>query len=231
MKKNIFVIPFAGGSSHSFNGWHKHEMFEFVFIDMPGKGTREGEALLSNFQEMVEEGVSQITKYLALHEKSLFYIWGHSMGSFLAYEIVCRLSQQNMCLPEKLIMSATMPPECFDYERMEDYLSEENKFMQYIISFGLVSQRIANSRFFRSKFLPPILRDYEIMSEYRKCSNILKSQPVIIMNGIDDEYSKEDVMKWKYHFDVEPDFYWLVGGHFFIFQNADAVFDLLNEVL
>lgn len=229
MNDIIFVIPFAGGSSRSFHGWHTQENYEFVFIDMPGKGNREGEKLLNHFGEMVEEGYAQITHYLEVHPTDRYFIWGHSMGSYLAFEIVRQMEQTRQKTPACLIMSGTMPPECFTGYALKEYMADDDKFLQYIVSFGLVSAKIAGSRIFRTKFLPAVKKDYEALLEYRKCSGILLEQPAIIMNGKDDEFTEEMVHKWKTYFEISPEFLWFEGGHFFILQNAETLLSTLMD--
>lgn len=231
MRDIVFVIPFAGGSSRSFRGWHTQVRFEFVYIDMPGKGVREGETLLNHFEEMVDEGYSQITRYLEVHPADKYYIWGHSMGSYLAFEIVRKMSKTGRKMPACLILSGTAPPECFTGDALKEYMADDDKFVQYIVSFGLVPAKIAGSRIFRAKYLLPIKKDYEALCEYRKCSGVLQGQPAIIMNGRGDEFTEEMVLRWQVCFEIPPNFLWFKGGHFFILQNAEIVLSTLTDFL
>ena len=76
MKDIVFVLPFAGGSSNSFLCWNEITSYQFVFIDMPGKGKRRGEPYLTHFDDMVDEGFVQIRSYINGNQLPRYYIWG-----------------------------------------------------------------------------------------------------------------------------------------------------------
>lgn len=231
MKEVMFVIPFAGGSSHSFLNWQIPEDFEFVYIDMPGKGTREGQARLNDFWEMAEEGCAQIEKYRKEHSVDRYFLWGHSLGSYLAFEMTRLFFLSNALRPACLILSGTIPPECMDHSELEEKLRDEEQFLEYIVSFGHVSRKIACSSFFQKKYLPYIKSDYGALAQYRECSGILKSQPVLILNGRDDEMTKDDAGKWSIHFDAEPEFRWFSGDHFFILERLEEIISTLKDFM
>ncbi len=234
MREIVFVFPFAGGSSQSFLSWKKITSYQFVFIDMPGKGNRDSEPFLHHFTEMVEEGFTQIARYIKSNGLTSYCIWGHSMGSYLSYEIVKKLSKEAILKPRCLIMSASVPKKCVDYEYVKNIIDKQQQFLDYIVDFGLVSKKVANSCFFQKKFLPQMKLDYEVMLEYiknKENSSILCKQRVIILNGEEDEFLKEDVEKWEDCFDQRPEFKWFPGGHFFIFEHVKMVFQELDKIL
>lgn len=229
MKEVMFVIPFAGGSSESYKKWRGREEYCFVYLDLPGKGKRRAQTYLTLFSDMVQDIFEQIEQYLRLNKIIKYYIWGHSMGSYLAYEVVKSFCNRGVMLPKMLILTGTIAPHCIDYEKIENKLIDDRIFLDYILEFGLVEKKIAKSSFFRRSYLPMIKNDYQTMLQYHAKKSKPINQRVMIINGRGDDILEHEVKQWKSYFRSKPIFLWLDGKHFFLFENQDKVFQEIRK--
>lgn len=231
MNETIFVLSFAGGSSRSFSAWKDISSFQLVYIDMPGKGTRENELLLHHFSEMVDEGFAQIVDYLNSHKIADYCILGHSMGSYIAYQITKKMIKEKVKAPKCLFMSGSVPPQFAEYQRIESIINDECLFLQYIVEFGLVTQKIAESHFFQKRYLPQIKSDYEAMLEYRDNGDALDIPKVVFLNGKQDDLVNGHVEEWTKYFVKTPNYIWYEGSHFFILECVQTIFADIAVIL
>lgn len=230
MKKLMFVIPFAGGSSQSFVAWKDVDEFAFFYVDLPGKGKNTGLPFLKSMKEMAEFCANQILTILREEGDGEYYLWGHSMGSYLAYEVIKILTRDNRLLPKKLILSGTAGPERMQREEMCRHMLCEESFLNYIVDFGLVNDKVSKSRFFQKRFLPAILNDYEVLLDYRTPKDVVSGIEVIVINGESDSITCEDAKQWSEYFEQEIMYKWVPGNHFFIFDGRKVVDEIYEEI-
>src|SRR5580704_9150976 len=91
-KPQLFLLPFAGGDSYSFQFLRKYlSPFEFIPLELPGRGRRLSEKLLVDFEAASDDFCQQVMKCV---RPECFLLYGHSMGSLLALSIAGALEQQ-----------------------------------------------------------------------------------------------------------------------------------------
>lgn len=229
MRKIMFVIPFAGGSSESYRKLKGKEEYFWVYLDLPGKGKRRSQAYLTSFSDMVQDLFEQIKRYLKINKTIKYYIWGHSMGSYLAYEVTKSLCSRGIKLPEILILTGTIAPHCIDCEKIKNRLTDDRIFLDYIVEFGLVDKAISQSNYFKRNYLPMIRNDYQVMLQYKAKYVDSINQKVIIINGRNDDIREHEVKQWELYFTEKPIILWMEGKHFFLFENSDKVFQEIRK--
>ena len=231
MKRIMFVIPFAGGSSQSFAPWKDAEEFTFYYVDIPGKGKNRERPFLKSMEEMGKFCADDISSVLEKEDVKEYYLWGHSMGSYLSYEAIKVLVEQGSLLPSRLILSGTVGPERINRVEMRRHLGSDEKFLDYIIDFGLVSEKISKSRFFQSKFLPVIKNDYEALEKYHAKKVVIPGLRTMVINGEDDAtVNYQDAIQWSEYFEEEILFKWVSGNHFFVLDGMRIVNDIIRDI-
>lgn len=231
MKDIMFVIPFAGGSSSSYSKWNERDEYEFVYLDLPGKGKRRKQIFLTSFSAMVLDCVKQIQQYIQMGNVRKYYIWGHSMGSYLAYETTKILFENGNLLPEYLIMSATIAPHFINLQKIKQLLLDEKEFSDYLVEFGVIGRKVAESKYFKKNYFPMIRNDYEAMLSYKCDKNYSIKQKVLVINGKRDDILPEQVIRWGELFTEVPSYLWIDGGHFFIFENTNRLFAEVRQLI
>lgn len=228
-KVALFVIPFAGGSSTSYQGLKEQEYFELIILDLPGKGRNKSTKGLDDIQAMAIECTGYIKEFLKNNPERKYSIWGHSMGSYIAYEIIKVLLNEAIRMPEQLILSGSVAPERMDCNELREVMKNREAFTQYIIEFGLVKETVARSRFFQKMYLPSIENDYNTLIRYSTEKKKITGIRPLILNGKEDIFQKEDIEAWSEYFEDVPVFRWFSGKHFFFYEECDAVFETINK--
>ena len=88
---NLFCIPMAGSGATLYRDWQK--FFDFLNvcpIQLPGRENRITEELVDDPFELVDMMYEGIKGMLDMP----FSIFGHSMGGFLAYELVKKIHRE-----------------------------------------------------------------------------------------------------------------------------------------
>lgn len=86
----LFCITYAGGSAKFIREFADllPKEIECIAIEYTGRGERFKEAMYESFDEMVEDVEKQIN--MQVDTNTEMAVWGYSMGSLVAYEIVSR---------------------------------------------------------------------------------------------------------------------------------------------
>lgn len=205
--KNIFLLPFAGGSSLIYNKW-KFKGLDPHPAEYSGHGFRYQEPLAGCMEDMVDDVTAQIGRALPQGEGD-FLLFGHSMGGLIAWLTAQRLK------PSALYVSACEPPGVLDAGRYRKYESED-ALMGYIRDYKRLSRKRMESKIFLDKLLPVIKNDYKLLSEYEYKETGKLDIPIRIFCSREDTLMRYEMMqKWEgYSSDVQ--FYELSGDHFYI---------------
>src|SRR5687768_7922731 len=97
-KTRLFLLHFGGGNRYSFQFLKPHlvDHFEFLPLELPGRGRRMNEPLLVDDALAVKDYVNQIN---GLRDNAAFVIYGHSMGASLGLRVTKEL--ENLGIPPK----------------------------------------------------------------------------------------------------------------------------------
>ncbi len=115
----LFCIPQAGMGAWAFHGWQEAlgNSIEVMPIELPGRNSRLREKRFTNMQELVKGIVDNL---LNEFRKQPYCILGHSLGAWIAYEVVCELRRRHEPLPLKMYVSANRAPHLFSKDHDVD---------------------------------------------------------------------------------------------------------------
>lgn len=121
-----FLIPYAGGSSTTFNSWKKEMKpeIDFCIVELAGHGKRIIEDFYSNLEDAYEE-IYQIL-YKAYKEDGMeYYIGGHCLGAVLAVEVIYRIyERKEFPLPKAIFISGHGS---IKYTKQKERMSEKTQ--------------------------------------------------------------------------------------------------------
>lgn len=222
-EKNVFLLPFAGGSSLLYSQW-KFENFLFRGLDYSGHGFRYQEPLAQSMEDLAEDVIQQIESV----QLAEYFLFGHSMGGLLAWIVTQKLEKK----PRVLFISACEPPGCLDVGKYEKY-QREDLLMQYIADYSRVPEKQRNSKVFRKILLPVIQNDFRILSEYVYEPAPVLDVPIVVLYSREDTMMRYEVMEeWKdYGRDVS--FRRIRGDHFYLEeeQNRRQILEIMDRVM
>lgn len=105
----IFCFPGIGGKSADFDSLAStlQPDVELFAIELPGHGTRSGEAPLGRIDDMVTHVLPTQQRY---HDLPFIFV-GHDLGALVAYESMVRLQGSGGPIPKALIVLGAMAPQ------------------------------------------------------------------------------------------------------------------------
>ncbi len=188
-----FVIPFAGGTPLSYIKWTQYDL-DFMFLELPGKGKRRNEKSADSIHSLAQDVKEQIYEAISKNKCAEYAIWGHSMGSYIAYELLVLIERERRPLPKEVILSGTVAPNRIETLGIDVKLcGDEDFFLNYLESFGMINEMHRNNSIMRKMYLPIILNDYKILSACIPSKTQKLPIRTLILNGYDDDITDKDI--------------------------------------
>ena len=105
----LFVFPHAGGSASAFQSWKKYlpDSVELRAAQLPGREARYSEGPVSDWREIAAGACAEI----ALLNDAPIVLFGHSMGSLLAFEVARCLRRDHEVNIAALVVSGHCAPQ------------------------------------------------------------------------------------------------------------------------
>jgi len=210
-----------------------HPAIELVPIELAGRGARLGEPFYADMDEAADD----VSRLIAAHRKSrpepgMAAIFGHSMGSTLAFEACRRLAASGSGLvPSHLFCSGRIAPHINSKRKRIHGLSDE-QFQAEILQLGATPAAIFREQALLQMYMPILRADYRMIElyEYREGGPAL-SCDVTVLHGIDEDAAAEEWDGWRLHTVGRFRRMSYPGGHFYINDHVRQVVEGLNRTL
>ncbi len=229
MSATVLVIPHAGGMASAYYEFLKFadSYVDFNFVELAGRGSRMGEDLYENFEESVNDIYQN---NIELFHKENYMLFGHSMGSWLAYELYYKIKEEGQPLPMHLFFSGNVSPFVQRFLNYRDMSDEE--FIEDILKKELTSKEVFLNRELREIFLPILRADFKMLEEYRPKDD---REPITcnisVLCGLRDPLLKKDVTEWEKLTAKECEIIYFEGDHFYLFDNMSNIFDYIYRTV
>lgn len=225
----VFCLPYAGGSKYAFHEFQKRSDSSIFIspIELPGRGTRFTEPLLCDIYEMVEDVFSQIKDKITSH----YAIYGHSMGSLLAYLVSLKIQARGLPMPRHLFVSGRGGPSV-SYEKELVHRLPKAQFIEKLREMGGSSEEILTDQKLMDFFEPIIRADFETVESFQYTPSVPLNVAITCMIGTDDKKtSLEQAKAWAVESSKECEVVEYAGNHFFLFNHIDAIVETFREKL
>ncbi len=224
---NLFCFPFAGGSSTSYLGLQKEfNSATVVTLELPGRGRRFGDSLLTDMHAMVDDLFGQLASQLTRP----YALYGHSMGASLAYLLTKRILDDRLPPPAHLFVSGRGGP---SVPRHEDrHRLPRIEFLNMLKELGGSPPELLADDELMELFEPVLRADFCAVASYRHKETAPFDVPILVLHGKQDrDVTKEEALQWQRETTQEIDFVEFPGDHFFIFQFWPKIRQLFEERL
>lgn len=229
----IFCFPHAGGSPRVFLDWQPGlgEEAEIVAICRPGKEHRAAEPA-PTIDEFVDGAVVAITA-LAEADSRPFYLFGHSMGAPVAYEVCRRLAGSGSAALQHYIGSGCSAPALLPSQRVRDIAKLSGaQFAEALAFFGGLPPEVIADEDVRDLLLPGLTADFNIAVGYRYQARPPLEVPATIVVGREDPHVKQpQIEPWAREFAAPPQVHFVDGGHFYFEPKPTAIVDILLSLV
>lgn len=227
----IFCFPHAGGSPRAFLDWQPGlgADAEIVAICRPGREHRAAEPA-PTIEEFVAGAAAAIAAVTEADDRP-FYLFGHSLGALVAFEVCRRLS--GLPALRHFIASGISAPSLLPSQRVQDIAKLSGVAFAEAIGFfgGLPAEVIADSEV-RDLLLPSLIADFRMAVGYRYQPAPRLEVPAVIVVGRDDPHvGAAEIEPWNAEFTWPPDRYLVDGGHFYFEPRPAAIIDILRSLV
>lgn len=226
----LFCLPYAGGSEAIYYNWRRYLdcSIRLESIELKGRGKRYNEIFYETLGEAVEDIFVNIKDKIMDDD---YAIYGHSMGSLLAYELYYKIKEYNLKKPYHIFFSGYKAPSIIR-KNENTYMLPDYDFMKKIIELGGTPEEVANNKELLEIFLPIIRNDFKILENYKYIERKDKIEcDVSILNGKHDSINLEELLAWRNHVCKGFRVYNFEGDHFFINNNMERITSIINYTL
>jgi surfactin synthase thioesterase subunit len=227
----IFCFPHAGGSPRAFLDWQAGlgEDAEILAVCRPGREHRAAEPA-PTIEEFVDGAAAAITAVTEADGRA-FYLFGHSLGALVAFEVCRRLS--GLATLRHFVASGCSAPSLLPSQRVKDIAKLTGQdFAEAIGFFGGLPPEVIADADVRDLLLPGLIADFRLAVGYRYQPGPRLGVPAALVVGRDDPHVKTaQIEPWDKEFSWPPDRHWVEGGHFYFEQRPAAAVDILRSLV
>lgn len=225
---DLVCFPFAGGSKYCYSPLKDlaGDKINFITCELPGRGERSMERLLTDMSSMVRDLVTQIQGKIT----GPYAIFGHSMGAMLACLVAREMRRRNLRRPVHLFLTGCGRPKQ-ELDRDPFHTLPKDEFIRTVKDLGGINDDLLDSKEL-FEFYEPILRaDFQAIETYvwRRAEPLDIDMSVAI--GTEDVVTNEEAMEWQEETKGEVTVERMTGDHFFIFSHSYRIMDLIAEKL
>ncbi|MCI9413987.1 MAG: thioesterase [Clostridiales bacterium] len=218
----LFTIPHAGGSSLAYTKWRTFLSEDIVLypLELPGHMSRAKEPLSTDFSEVLSDLSEQVIRVVTQKPDEPYAVYGHSMGSLLAYYMYFYLQEHQVRLPIHLFFSGRWPP----YIRMpmDDIdLDDELGFQEIAMSKGGIHRSISDNKELLHYYVELIRADFRLMKNrtMEDKPRLIDVDFSVLWGTEDDDMDYTSLAEWKSAAGAGISFYQINGTHLFTTEN------------
>ncbi|QWP76763.1 thioesterase [Lysobacter sp. K5869] len=227
-KLRLICLPYAGGSAATYATWGAQlpTDVEVVAVQPPGRGPRLAEPAHTRMSALVAE---LIAAFQELTDKP-YVLFGHSLGSRVAYEFAQQCPRVHLPSPRMLIASGSRAPH-FPAPRAGIHDLDDAAFIARLRELDGTPEEVLNNRELM-QFLIPLLRaDFKI-ADLHRATPVELHCPILALTGTEDhEVGDAAVEGWRELTDAGCEIQRIPGGHFFVEHNRALVLEQVNAAL
>jgi len=225
----LICFPYAGGSASTFLPWIKNlpVNVELIIIQAPGRGARMGELAYSDMQALIEDLIKIIPSVL----NKPYILFGHSLGSRIAFELMNQLKTLNHALPQHFIASGSRGPH---HKCMKEpiYDLPHHEFIEELKHLNGTPQAVLENKELMELFLPLLKADFEIADRYCYTGKVRFNCPISVFGGEDDvEICLSKLNSWGDFFETDAEVHMFPENHFFIDSQSKLVQQKVNDII
>ncbi len=225
----LFCLPYAGGGAAAYYPWIGRipPGIDLVRILLPGRETRLREPLFSRLEPLVATLVEELIPWI----ERPFAVYGHSIGTLLAFELVRELRRRYKVLPTHLFVSGYRAPHLPPFEAPISHLPDAD-FIGRVRQYGGIPDPVAKNQELMEIFLPILRADFEISETYVYREESPLECPISAFGGLaDPKITCDKINAWSLHTSMLFSSHLFPGGHFFIQDSEPLVLERINHEL
>ena len=225
----VFGFPYAGGNAYAYRPLEAHlaPAFSVQGIELPGRGRRVGEALVTSLESMADDAFAQVLPQIRQGRR--YALLGHSMGAALAHLCLQRIAAAGLPLPALLCVSGYSAPEVIT--RKTRHLLPKQEFLEMLRELGGCPPEILRDQELVEYFEPILRADFQAVETWAPGAARPLPVDITVLHGRGDELSLAQAQGWKAHTTAGFKLHEFDGDHFFIQQHWAEIARLIKQRL
>lgn len=225
----LICFPYAGGGSRTYQSWAAKlpDAVELVAVQPPGRGSFIGTKAYNNMASLMV-ALEQVLQPLLDRPYVLF---GHSLGSRVAFEFLHQMQLKKQRLPEAFFASGSCSPDTVKLKAPTHHLPEAQFIAELQRLNGTPAEALENKELM-SILLPLLRADFQIAETY--CYTGTSSFPceLYVLGGENDvDVPVETLSRWGNFFSKKLQVHTFPGDHFFIEIYQEEIVSLVRQIL
>ncbi|MGA4844515.1 alpha/beta fold hydrolase [Streptomyces sp. G45] len=225
----LLILPHAGGSAQNYAAWAEYfpEDVRILAAQYPGRAARADEAAPADLGSVIAEVLDALRDV-----EGRLFVFGHSMGSYIGYELCWRLQQAGNP-PVALFASGAVPPH---RHRPNPPTAEEitdEWLLKILTMYDGLPADLLNDPDALSQALGTLRTDVVLFREYAYGGERRRLDiPIVAFGGqSDDLVPAAETERWHELTAGECATHVLPGGHFFYLDNMAALTATISKHL
>ena len=210
----LFCLPHAGGGAAEYHTWKNTlpATVEIRPILLPGRETRFSESRYTELDPLVDA----ITKQVQPHLDLPYAVFGHSMGTLLAFECVRRLQLAGAPMPLWLFLSGRRAPDSPNDAHPLHGLPDQEFVEQLNLIYKGIPEEFLDNPEILAVILPTLRADIAVVESYAYREQEPLDCPLTVFAGQDDtSVSWQQLLAWKRQTRRQFAAQIFPGGHFY----------------
>jgi medium-chain acyl-[acyl-carrier-protein] hydrolase len=217
----LYCLPYAGGSAGVFRPWCDllPPSVDVWGVEYPGHGSRISEPLANRIDALAD----LIAEAVAAEPAVQYALFGHSMGSLLAFEICHMLAARNATMPTLLVVAGHRGPH-LPASRPPVHDAPDAEFVAHLRELGATPPEVLESAELVDLMLPILRSDFQSCETYSAPERPPLRTDIVAYGGLADEDADRDaLLAWKQETLGRFALRLFPGGHFFVRECASQV--------
>jgi len=227
-KLRLICFAYAGGNASLFYDWHQYLPYEveLLLIQLPGRANRIMEPALDSMCQIMQALLSFANELTA----TPYILFGHSLGSRIAFELAYQLQKLGKKEPQHLIASASRAAH-LKREAQPSYLLPDDEFIRELQGLNGTPDVILNNNELLQLLLPLLRADFKVAECYQSLPEKIACDFTVLIGTQDVDVGYEDALAWQELTSKNTSITEIQGDHFFIHHNVQAVIDAVVTVI
>lgn len=230
--QRLICLPHAGGSASFFRQWGAllPAHVELIAVQYPGREERINVPPIADLWELVTAIADALQQTPHLLQQP-YLLFGHSMGSAVAYELHRMLQRRGCRLPQHLLLSACEAPSRRQAESF--HLASDQALMDEMVRLGGTDDAMAHLPELMELVLPVTRNDYRAIETYvPDAARLPLAVPITVLTGDQfHELDLGDALAWASETSQRFLHRGFPGGHFYLKQQQEGVLDVIRAAL